>query len=351
MPTRRASPAPVPSPARPSSVAAPARKASAAELVTPPPKRAVTTRAPAPRNASRRAAREPAVGGLGSPPPREKSSRAPGPPATRTTSVTDSTTRAPSGSRTWWTTRSSALATCSRTAECGSPTPAIRASVSIRRSASEGELACTVVSEPSCPVLSAWSMSSASAPRTSPTTMRSGRIRSALRTSCLIVTSPRPSRLAGRASSLTTCRCRSLSSAASSIVTIRSSPGIAPERALSVVVLPEPVPPLTSTEARAATHIASSSASSAGSVPPPTRSRSEKPSRRKRRTVRQGPLSDSGGITTFTREPSARRASQSGEASSTRRPSGARIRSIACTRSASESNATSVRSSRPRRST
>ena len=165
------------------------------------------------------------------------------------------------------------------------------------------------------------------------------------------MTSPRPSRFAGRASRRTTCRWRSRSSAASSIVTIRSSPGIAPDSAFSVVVLPEPVPPLTSTDARAATHSASSSATSPGSVPPATSSRSEKPSRRKRRTVRQGPESDSGGITTFTREPSASRASQSGDASSTRRPSGARIRSMACSSSASESKRTPVGSSCPRRST
>ena len=194
-------------------------------------------------------------------------------------------------------------------------------------------------------------MSSASAPRTSPTTIRSGRMRSAFTTSCLIVISPRPSRFGGRASSRTTCRWRSRSSAASSMVTIRSSPGIAPESAFSVVVLPEPVPPLTSTDARAATQSASSSASSAGSVPPATSSRSEKPCRRKRRTVRHGPDSDSGGITTFTREPSASRASHSGDASSTLRPSGARIRSTACISSASEPKRTPVRSSRPRRST
>ena len=65
-----------------------------------------------------------------------QSSRVPAPPATRTTSLTDSTTRDPSGRRAWCTTRSSALATWSRIAACGSPTPAISASVSIRRSAS-----------------------------------------------------------------------------------------------------------------------------------------------------------------------------------------------------------------------
>ena len=54
-------------------------------------------------------------------------------------------------------------------------------------------LACTVVSEPSWPVFIACSMSSASPPRTSPTMMRSGRMRSALRTRSRIVTAPRPS--------------------------------------------------------------------------------------------------------------------------------------------------------------
>ncbi len=52
--------------------------------------------------------------------------------------------------------------------------------------------------------------------------------------------------------------------------------------------------------------------------------------------VSTGPSSASGGSTTFTREPSGRRASQSGSASSARRPSGARMRSITCRRSASE---------------
>ena len=59
-------------------------------------------------------------------------SRVPAPPATRTTSHTEDTRRDPSGARVWWTTRSSALATCSRTAPCGS---AISASVSTRRAA------------------------------------------------------------------------------------------------------------------------------------------------------------------------------------------------------------------------
>ena len=80
---------------------------------------------------------------------------------------------------------------------CGSSTPAMRTSVSRRAMASRGEFACVVVSEPSWPVFIAWSMSSASPPRHSPTTMRSGRMRSAFFTRSRIVYSPRPSRFGG----------------------------------------------------------------------------------------------------------------------------------------------------------
>ena len=66
-------------------------------------------------------------------------------------------------------------------------------------------------------------MSNASPPRTSPTTSRSGRIRSAARTSSRTLTAPAPSALAGRASSRTTCGWPSRSSAVSSIVTMRSA--------------------------------------------------------------------------------------------------------------------------------
>ena len=52
--------------------------------------------------------------------------------------------------------------------------------------------------EPSWPVLSACSMSSVSPPRTSPTMIRSGRMRSELRTRSRIEISPRPSTLGGR---------------------------------------------------------------------------------------------------------------------------------------------------------
>ena len=113
----------------------------------------------------------------------------------------------------------------------------------MRWSASRGELAWTVDIEPSWPVFIACSMSSASAPRTSPTMIRSGRMRSELRTSSRIAISPSPSMFFGRASSRSTCSWCSWSSAASSIVTIRSASGIAAESAFSSVVLPVPVPP------------------------------------------------------------------------------------------------------------
>ena len=97
---------------------------------------------------------------------------------------------------------------------------------SILVSASRAVLACTVLIEPSWPVFMACSMSSASAPRTSPTMMRSGRMRSALRTRSRWVTSPASFQVGGRVSSRTTCGCCSCSSAASSMVTTRSSSSI-----------------------------------------------------------------------------------------------------------------------------
>ena len=55
--------------------------------------------------------------------------------------------------------------------------------------------------------------------------------------------SPLPSMFGGRDSSVITCSCWSWSSAASSIVTIRSSSGTNDDMAFSIVVLPVPVPP------------------------------------------------------------------------------------------------------------
>ena len=119
-----------------------------------------------------------------------------------------------------------------------------RAMSTRRITASSALPAWSVVSEPSWPVLSALSMSTHSPPRTSPTTILSGRMRRAFFTRSLIVISPEPSMELSRASRRTTFGCASKrSSAESSIVTILSPSGISHESALSSVVLPEPVLP------------------------------------------------------------------------------------------------------------
>ena len=163
--------------------------------------------------------------------------------------------------------RSTAEATCSRMARSGRSTPAIRTIVSSRDSMSRGLLAWPVDIEPSWPVFMAWSMSSASPERHSPTMIRSGRMRRALRTSSRIGIAPLPSMFGGRDSRVTTCSWRSWSSAASSIVTIRSSFGMNDDRTLRVVVLPEPVPPETKMFRRASTHARRKSNMSAVAVP------------------------------------------------------------------------------------
>ena len=193
--------------------------------------------------------------------------------------------------------------------------------------ASSQELECSVTSEPSWPVLSACSMSTVSAPRTSPTMIRSGRMRSELRTRSRIVTSPLPSTLAGRASSVTTWGCCRRSSALSSTVMMRSPSGTAAESALSIVVLPAPVPPEMTMFSRARTNARSRLALGSSSEPISTSSSSVN-SRGKRRIVIVGPRSASGGMITLTRSPLGRRASTIGLDSSTRRLTVETIRSI-----------------------
>ncbi len=141
--------------------------------------------------------------------------------------------------------------TISRTAEAIWPRieaivigmPAMPISCSRREIASRGLLAWMVAIEPSWPVFMACSMSKASSPRHSPRMMRSGRMRSAFLTSSRWRISPLPSRLGGRVSMRATCGCCSCSSAASSMVIRRSFSEMKAESALSMVVLPEPVPP------------------------------------------------------------------------------------------------------------
>ena len=132
------------------------------------------------------------------------------------------TRRLPSLMRATWIKIVIAEAICLRTAFSGRFRLAMRAIVSIRATASRGLFAWTVVKEPSWPVFMACNISNASSPRTSPTTIRSGRIRRLLITSCRCLIAPVPSTFAGRHSSRTTCRCFMISSAESSMVTIRS---------------------------------------------------------------------------------------------------------------------------------
>src|SRR5713101_2948561 len=159
-----------------------------------------------------------------------------------TTSAICAILRRPSGMRAWWTMRFTADAICARTASNGMSIDAIITIVSRRDRASLAELEWIVDMLPSCPVFMAWSMSRASAPRTSPTRMRSGRIRRLLRSSCRMVSSPLPSTLGGRCSRAMTCGWSICSSAASSIVITRWLCGMNRAMTLRDVVFPEPVP-------------------------------------------------------------------------------------------------------------
>ena len=197
----------------------------------------------------------------------------------------------------------------------------------------------------------ACSMSTASEPRHSPTMIRSGRMRSAFRTRSRIVIWPLPSMLAGRASRLMTCFCDSRSSAASSIVTIRSFSGMNELSTFSIVVLPVPVPPETRMLSLPETQASRNAAAWWESVPNETRSSIVSGSFENLRIVSDGPVMARGGMIAFTREPSGSRASTIGLASSMRRPVWATIRSITCSRWRSEANWTSVSSIWPLRST
>ena len=82
-----------------------------------------------------------------------------------------------------------------------------------------------------------------------------------------IAIAPLPSTLAGRVSRLTTCSWCSCSSAASSMVTMRSPVGMKFDRTLSSVVLPEPVPPEMTMFLRATTQTSRNSAIAGLSAP------------------------------------------------------------------------------------
>ncbi len=112
------------------------------------------------------------------------------------------------------------------------------------------------------------------------------------------------------------------------MVTMRSVAGMYPDRTLSMVVLPAPVPPDITTLSLDRTIALNVLAT--GSVKVPIRSRSATPNRStaKRRIDNTGPSMARGGMMAFTRDPSARRASTIGEDSSTRRPTAETIRSM-----------------------
>ena len=134
------------------------------------------------------------------------------------------------------------------------------------------------------------------------------------------------------------------------MVTIRSSSGMNDERMLSIVVLPEPVPPETKMLRRAFTQASRNSNISGVAVPKRTRSSTVNGVAENFRMVSTGPTSDSGGMMAFTREPSARRASTIGLDSSMRRPMGEMMRWMIFITCSSFWNVTLVSSRRPSRS-
>ncbi|GJE69409.1 hypothetical protein CHKEEEPN_0937 [Methylorubrum podarium] len=115
--------------------------------------------------------------------------------------------RDPSRMRMAWMMTSTEPVIISRSVREGSEKPPMVIIDSIRARHSRGELACSVPIEPSWPVFIACSRSKASGPRTSPTMMRSGRMRRQFLTRSRMVTCPWPSRFGGRVSRRTTCGC------------------------------------------------------------------------------------------------------------------------------------------------
>ena len=229
----------------------------------------------------------------------------------------------------------------------GSAPSACMAQLARRESAERALFACTVVSEPPCPVLSAWSRSAASAPLTSPTTMWSGRWRSAWRTRSRIDTGA--SEPMAPASKRTQFARSILSSSVSSIATIRSSSGSSSISAFKSVVFPEPVPPETRMFLRARSTLLASRKTSSGSEPRRTRSSGENARPPNRRMV-MATSGAAGGVQMATRDPSPSRASRMGLAAGSS-PSGRAMWIAARWSQAAVSPGASWGSSRPPRST
>ena len=169
------------------------------------------------------------------------------------------TRRVPSRSMPRCTTRSMQLATVGTTKAESMLRPASRGRVQSFTSASCAEFAW-IVHMPGSPEFSAMSRSRLSASRTSPTTRRSGRMRSASLMRRRRVISPVPSRLGWRHCIETRSRTSRSSSNVSSTVTTRSSTRAPDMRALSIVVLPVCVAPDTRMLAPASTPMRRNSA-------------------------------------------------------------------------------------------
>ena len=189
-----------------------------------------------------------------------------------------------------------------------------------------------VVKLPSCPVFIACSMSKASAPRHSPTIIRSGRIRRAFAhkvARCDIAFAFNVYR-----ASLHPANVRLLQLQFGRIfngdhaLVGRNEP----REALRSVVLPVPVPPEINTLTRAWTQAARNCNISAVIVPLESRSSLSSGRAPNRRIETKAPSIARGGIMALSRLPSGRRASTIGQVSSTRRPARCTIRCITCSR-------------------
>ena len=204
--------------------------------------------------------------------------------------------------------------------------------------------------DPACPVFSACSRSSASPPRISPITSRSGRNRSAEKIRSRIVISPFPCASALRVSNGTTCDCCNCSSLASSSTRTRSSGAMNELSTFSTDVLPELVPPDTITFLCIATIVRSSSIPSSERLPYRSSFAASSVSRLNLRIDTTVPHRLSGGITACTREPSGSRASSWGCASSSWRPTDFAMLAAAARSAGSLANTASVACSLPPRS-
>ena len=141
--------------------------------------------------------------------------------------------------------------------------------------------------------------------------------------------------------------CWSWSSAASSMVTMRSPSGMNEDMTLSSVVLPEPVPPLITMFSLDFTAPRSTSMIGRGTEPKATRSSGMMGTTPKRRMETTGPSRASGGMMALKRLPSVRRASHIGFVSSMRRPTALMMRSMTCIKWWSSLKRTSTRCRRP----